>query len=107
MSDHDRDMHQSYCLICFLATKKAHTFDLRFRHKLHAASVCLRFSFEDWVGPGVVRSVVVDSGGGIGIVMAVGNDRDNGGGGKYMCKKPCSSKLAGIESASTLPGNVG
>jgi hypothetical protein len=39
--------------------------------------------------------------------MAVGNDRDNGGGGKYMCKKPCSSKLAGIESASTLPGNVG
>jgi hypothetical protein len=80
-------MHQSYCLICFLAAKEAHTFDLRFRHELHAASVCLRFSFEDWVGPGVrVCSVVVDSGDGRGVVVAVGNNNDNDDGGEYLCK---------------------
>jgi hypothetical protein len=59
----------------------AHTFDLRFRHELHAASVCLRFAFEDWFGPGV-RScdiVVVDSGGEMGVVVAASDDDDDGG----------------------------
>jgi hypothetical protein len=66
--------------------KEAHTFDLRFRHELHAASVCLRFSFEDCFGPGLVCSIVVDSGGEIDVVMAVGNNNDNDDGGEYLCK---------------------
>jgi hypothetical protein len=36
-----------------LVAEEAHTLDLRWRHKRHAAGVCLRFGFEDWFGPGV------------------------------------------------------
>jgi hypothetical protein len=80
-------MHQSYCLVCFLAAKEAHTFDLRFRHELHAASVCLRFSLEDWFDPGVrVCDDDVDSGDGRGVVVTVCNNNDNDGGGEYLCK---------------------
>jgi hypothetical protein len=80
-------MHQSYCLVCFLAAKEAHTFDLRFRQGRHAASVCLRFSLEDWFGPGVrvcddddddvAVVVVVESADESEVVVVVGDDDDD------------------------------
>jgi hypothetical protein len=76
-------MQQAYCLTCFLAAKEAHTLDLRFRQGRHAASVCLRFSLEDWFGPGVrvcddvVVIVVVESADESEVVVVVGDDDDN------------------------------
>jgi hypothetical protein len=73
-------MQQVYFLTCFLAAKEAHTLDLRFRQGRHAASVCLRFSLEDWFGPGVRvfdDVVVVDSADETEVVVVVGDDDDN------------------------------
>ena len=75
VSDYDRNMQQAYCSTGFLAAKEARTFDLRFRHRRHAASVCLRFGLEDWFGPGVrFCDVVVDSADEPEVVVAVGDD---------------------------------
>jgi hypothetical protein len=80
------NMQQAYCLTCFLAAKEAHTFDLRFRQGRHAASVCLRFSLEDWFGPGVrvcdddddvAVVVVVESADESEVVVVVGDDDDD------------------------------
>lgn len=54
-----------------LCRRGIHTLDLRFRHGRHAASVCLRFDFEESFGvSGVWDCVVVLSGGEVGVVMA-------------------------------------
>jgi hypothetical protein len=90
----------------FLAAEETHTLDLRFRHGQHAASVCLRFGFEDWFGSGI-RScdLVIDSRGELGVVVAASDDDDDGG--EDLCEKRSSGKLVSIESACTLPGNIG
>ena len=87
-------MHQSYCLICSLAAKEAHTFDLRFRHGLHAASVCLRFSHFDFGSVARCCVVAVDVGG--------SDDCEDDGG--DSCKG--SRELEGIARASMLPVKV-
>lgn len=87
--------------------KETHTFDLRFRHDRHAASVCLPLAFDGRLGFGLCVCVVVAGGGGeIGVVMAVldhdGDDDDDD-----SCEERRFDELTGIESASTFPGNVG
>jgi hypothetical protein len=64
----------------FLAAEEAHTLDLCFRHGRHAASVCLRFGFEDWFGSRLrFCDVAVDSGGEMGVVVAASDDDDDHG----------------------------
>lgn len=89
-------------LICFLAAKNIHTLDLRLLHGRHAASICLRFTIEDWFSSGLcVRIAVVGSGSEVGVVEATAVDDD----GDDSCEERRFGELTDIESASTLPGN--
>ena len=74
---------------------------MRFRHGRHAASVCLRFGFEDWLDRSGVEACDVDDGGADETKVAVAADDEE------SCEARRSGEYAGNERASMFPGNVG